>query len=66
MACVGDVQGLPVSRGSLLENLPIEGLLGNHHVEPRILVLQSFQLLGHLWLYATILMQAIMLLFREF
>ena len=65
--CVGDVQGLPVSLGSILENLHIVSLLGNHLLLPCDLFLQSFQLLGHLWFHATgLLTPAIIRLFGNF
>ena len=65
--CVGDVQGLPVSLGSLLENLHIESLLGDHLLQPCVLFLQSLQLLGHLRLHATVLLSpAIIRLFGDF
>lgn len=47
---------LTVSLGSLLEDLHIEGLLGDHLLQPYVLFFQSFQLLGHLRLHATILL----------
>ena len=66
MTCVGDVQGLPVSLGSLLEDLHIEGLLGNNLLQPCVLFLQGFQLLGHLWFHATVLLTpAIIRLFGD-
>ena len=56
--CVGDVQGLSVSRGSLLEDLHIEGLLWNHLPQLCVLFLQRIQLLGNLWFHATVLLPA--------
>ena len=55
------IQGLPVSLDSLLENPPIEGLRGNHLLQPCVLFLQSLQLLGHLWFHATLLLKPIIL-----
>ena len=64
--CVGDVQGLPVSLGGLLEDLHIESLLGNHLLQPCVLFLQSLELLGHLRLHATLLLPpAIIVLFGD-
>ena len=65
--CVDGVQGLPVSLGSLLEDLHIESLLGDHLLQPCVLLFQSFQLLGHLWFHATVLLPpAIISLFGDF
>ena len=65
--CFGDVQGLAVSIGGLLEDLHIESLLGNHLLQPCVLFLQSFQLLRHLWFHTTVLLPpAIIRLFGDF
>lgn len=45
--CDDDVRGLPVSLRGFLENLHVQGLLGNHLLQPGILLLESLQLLGH-------------------
>ncbi|MDE0866813.1 MAG: hypothetical protein OSA98_23795, partial [Rubripirellula sp.] len=65
--CVDGVEGLPVSLGGLLEDLPIESLLSDHLLQPCVLFLQSLQLPGHLWLHATLLLPpAIIGLFTDF